>query len=164
MGSGCRVVLALTSGGPPESHPDLLLGVLDGERADAPRPLTKCSENSDDAFAVDELDAAELGARSAGLEEAAGKQPCTDDACGHGPADRRLMVGEDGAVFVHPPANIGGATAHDDVRLAVSPVLQRAAVGEALGQRAAPLPREVPAVVELQRDAEVIVRELSVLG
>jgi hypothetical protein len=83
---------------------------------------------------------------------------------GTGPADRGLVVGEHGTVLVDPAAEVRGAAAHDDVRLAVAPAVERAAIGEALGRRAAPVPREVLPVVELQGDAEVVGRERRVFG
>lgn len=56
------------------------------------------------------------------------------------------------------------AGAYDDVGLMPLPSRERAAVVMPFGQRRAPVPREVPPVVELERDARVVVGGEGVLA
>ena len=65
-----------------------------------------CLDNAGDAVGVDKLHPAELRARSAGLEQTAGEQPGTDNACRRCATDRRLVVGKDAALLVNPPAQV----------------------------------------------------------
>lgn len=79
MGRVSRHAPALTSGGPPDSHPEMSRRYPSGIRPDVEqqsardRVSTPGSEDSDDPLPVDEVHAPELGARDAGLEEAAGE-------------------------------------------------------------------------------------------
>src|SRR5439155_6723769 len=121
------------------------------------------AEHADDFVSVDQFDTPELAAPVAPLKAADRDEPRPDDTRRCRPADRYLVVGEDGSLLLDPAAEIGGAAARDDVRLAVAPMLKRAAVGEAGRERGAPMPGEVLAVVELQGDAEIVVCERRVL-
>src|SRR4051794_37767319 len=120
-------------------------------------------EHADDFVSVDQFDTPELPAPFAPLKAADRDEPRPDDTRRCRPADRHLMVGEDRSLLLDPAAEIGGTAVRDDVRLAVAPMLERAAVDEAGRERAAPMPAEVLAVVELQGDAEIVVCERRVL-
>ena len=121
------------------------------------------SEYANDPVSVDQLDTPEFPAPLARLKAADRDQPGADDTRRRRTPDRHLMVGEDRPLLIDPAAEIGGTATRDDMRLAMAPMLERAAVGEAGRQRGTPMPGEILAVVELQSDAEIVVRERRVL-
>lgn len=104
-----------------------------------------------------------LAAGPATLEEADSDKPSIDHSCWGRLADCGLVIGEHVPFLVDPAAEVGGTGSHHDVSFQLAPIIEGTAVGEAYGQATAPVPAEVLPVVELQRDAEVVVGDLGVL-
>src|SRR5690348_7582545 len=92
------------------------------------------SKHPYDLAAVQQLDAPELAAAFAPLEERNRDQPRADDALGRPAADRHAVVGEHRALLLDPATEVPAPGMDDHVGLAVPPVVEWAAVGEALGQ------------------------------
>ena len=126
-------------------------------------PALKSSEDLEGPFVGDQPDARILAAAVATLEEAVGDQPDAHHLAGRA-ADDPPVVGVQVAFLGVPLAEAGATGAHDHVRLLVLPVRQRAAIHGTDRQRGAPVVGEVLAVVEFDRDAEVVVRGQGVFG
>ena len=101
-------------------------------------------------------DAFEGGAGATMLERCHRDQPGRDDALRRR-ADGTRDVGVDVAAFLEPAARLGEAAANDEMRLACGPGADRAGEMVLERQAAAPDPGEVAAVVEFERDGDVIV-------
>src|SRR5262245_51379079 len=107
------------------------------------------SKDPDRGFSVCQLDSPELAAGFEALEDCDCNQPYPHHVCRSRAADRDPMIGQHAAILRNPAAKVAGTASHDDVRLAVPPMLERARVCETGRKSGAPLPGEIAAVVEL---------------
>ncbi len=97
------------------------------------------------------------------MEYADGDQPHPHDLVGYRAAEPLAIVGINVALLVKPFAEIGEPRAGDHVRLAMRPGRDRTAERGLGRQRAAPEIGDVLPVIELDRDAEIIVGRQRIL-